>query len=197
MTSKGLDQENYILSSSLVIILKDYIGLWIEIKTEHLPTQQAPVPSLQSIFIKLNIFLVAVYFLSLIALSLPPNYKLDCKEKKLNTSVLFMAPRIQKADKFNFKFSIRCSWKNNLNVWKIRHPPPCPTTHTCIHSLPTDNQLMCPEQWPFFPAYRFTQLWRVSNYLTSWQRKQVREQTIPFPLPIRKKRSNSNICAVC
>lgn len=51
-------------------------------KQNTYPTQQAQIPSLQSIFIKLNIFLVAVYFLSLIALSLPPNYKWDCKEKK-------------------------------------------------------------------------------------------------------------------
>lgn len=48
----------------------------------------------------------AIYFLSLIALSPPPNYKLDCKEKKLNTSVSSRAPCIQKADKFNFKFSV-------------------------------------------------------------------------------------------
>lgn len=85
----------------------------------------------------LNIF-CTVYFLSLIALSPPPNYKLDCKEKKLNISVL-NGPCMQKVDKFNFEFSIYCSYQYNLNILKVRHPPP-PCRRACAYIHPTHLQ---------------------------------------------------------
>lgn len=195
MSSKGLHQESYILSSRLAIILKDYNGLWIEIKTEHLPTQQAQVPSLQSIFIKLHIFLAAVYFLSLIALSLPPNYKLDCKEKSwthlYSSWLLAYKKLINLTSSSQYTVLVRITWtfeKSGILPHARQH------IREHIHCLLTISSCAQNNDHFFLPIASH-KIWRVSNYLIYWQRKQVREQT-PFLLPIRKKRKNTNICAV-